>query len=307
MSSLQNSSLQRYHAHGLTFASALPIPELMPSQQEPHVTIRYGSTPDELTPSTRKSIFYQFQPQQSLLDLRKITGARFLIRNGNEIVVERFENAQDDLIRLFLLGSCMAILLTQRGLLPLHSSAILAPQGAMLFTGPSTVGKSTLAAAFLRRGYPVLADDISAVHYTPEGQPRVSPELLRLKLWTNSLNYFEVGTESLARIRPELEKYGYPLGEAVVTQPAALRTLYVLHQHNTPTIDIRPIQGFSKLTQVRVAIYRSEYLSSEPIQSLWFERLSKLAQAIQVRKVRFPHDFTRFTELVDHIEQDFQR
>ena len=64
-------------------------------------------------------------------------------------------------IRVFLLGSCLGALLHQRGVLALHASAIETDQGAVLFMGDSGMGKSTTLQAFIKRGYKMLADDIT--------------------------------------------------------------------------------------------------------------------------------------------------
>jgi hypothetical protein len=280
----------------------------MPSlqfQHEPDVTVRYGPVPDELPdPSTRR-ILFQLAPEQCLLDLRRVAGVRFHVRNGNEIVVDRAEGAADNTVRLFLLGSCMAALLVQRGLLPLHGSTVLTPQGAVLFTGPSTSGKSTLAAAFARRGYPVLADDLSTVHFPAGGRPTVTPELKRLKLWAHTLKHLDEEAGELEQIRPGLEKYGYPLGEAFASEPAPLHTLYVLHTHNFSGIEIAPVEGLKKFGVLKNAIYRGEHMSAAGIPGNGFKNLSRLAQAVRVREVRFPHDFSRLGELMDRIERRF--
>lgn len=47
----------------------------------------------------------------------------------------------------------------QAGILPLHAAAILSPDGGILVTGNKGAGKSTLAAAALAVGWPVLTDD----------------------------------------------------------------------------------------------------------------------------------------------------
>jgi hypothetical protein len=46
---------------------------------------------------------------------------------------------------------------------PFHGSAVLTSRGALLILGPSGSGKSSLAAEFEHRGYPLLADDTCAL------------------------------------------------------------------------------------------------------------------------------------------------
>ena len=116
-----------YRAFGLTIASELACPELMPSRGTPDVTIRYGDMPATLDDATAGGVLYQITPNRFLLDLKRIGGNRYLVRYGSEIIVERSVAAN---IRPFLFTSCMGALLYQRGALPLHGSAIKTPEGS---------------------------------------------------------------------------------------------------------------------------------------------------------------------------------
>ena len=58
--------------------------------------------------------------------------------------------------------SVLPLILPCWGLEPLHGSAVLAGDGAMIVLGPSGAGKSSLAAALECRGLPFITDDASA-------------------------------------------------------------------------------------------------------------------------------------------------
>ena len=64
-----------------------------------------------------------------------------------------------------------AALLQQRGVMTLHASAIETQAGAVLFAGPSGIGKSSLAAALVERGNTMLADDVTGVVLDAAGRP----------------------------------------------------------------------------------------------------------------------------------------
>jgi hypothetical protein len=147
-----------YTAFGLCFATEFPCPELSPGGGTPDVLIRYGVVPVTLRAAKQTGIGYQAATGQLLLNIDGV--ARFLIQDGKEIIVERAAEGDDDSLRLFLLSSALGALLQQRGILTLHSSAIEVEGGCVGFLGSSGVGKSTLAAALLQRGYRLLTDDI---------------------------------------------------------------------------------------------------------------------------------------------------
>ena len=102
---------------------------------------------------------------------------------------------------LFLMGSVMGALLHQRDYLPLHGSAIKTENGAALFLGTSSIGKSTIAAGFQKRGYPILADDLCAVAMDKDSRAIVLPGFPRLKLWADALKKLEVPAADLLRVR----------------------------------------------------------------------------------------------------------
>jgi hypothetical protein len=68
-----------------------------------------------------------------------------------------------------------------RGDVPLHAAAVELDAGAVLLAAPSAFGKTTLAAAFLRAGYRVLAEDLACLRLT--GEPRIfpGPAMLRVR------------------------------------------------------------------------------------------------------------------------------
>jgi len=68
------------------------------------------------------------------------------IAGGASIEVERHPECTEEALRLMLMGQGAAVVLHQRGALPLHGSAVLTDGGAVLLLGHSGVGKSTVNA-----------------------------------------------------------------------------------------------------------------------------------------------------------------
>ena len=77
----------------------------------------------------------------------------------SEIICVPFPGTQIDTIVHLLLDQVIPRILGQRGNLVFHASAVATKEGAIAFIGPSGQGKSTLAASFFQRGFPLIADD----------------------------------------------------------------------------------------------------------------------------------------------------
>ena len=227
-----------YTAYGLQIASELPLPELLPSPAtHPEVHIRYGSVPTALDNPVVQGVVFQAQPGQLLLTLEGI--ANYLISDGDTITIEPAPHSQAEDIRLFLLGSSFGALLHQRGVLPLHGSAIETQYGAVVFVAHSGVGKSTLAAAFYQRGYRVLTDDICVITMDT-GKPVAHPAFPRIHLWEDVLDRLEQELPRLL-VRAKLEKYGVPLEAQFAVQPLPLYAVYELAVGGIPSVTIQPL------------------------------------------------------------------
>jgi len=79
-----------------------------------------------------------------------------------------------------LLGTCIRL----RGVVLLHSGAVVVDAGAVLLMGAPGAGKSTTTAALMKRGHPVLTEDIAALDPRDEGV-WVQPGPRRIRLLTD--------------------------------------------------------------------------------------------------------------------------
>jgi len=185
-----------YSAYGFQIASDIPHPGFVPKPgcaETADVVISFGDLSplwSELVPSGDRGVA---KDQFVMFQIPEI--ATYLITDGNRITVSPMEGATPVQIRLYLDGYCMSVILIQRGILPLHGSAVVIDGKAYAIIGRSGAGKSTLAKAFLDQGYSFLCDDIIPVTFLEEGgEIVVSPAFPEQKLWQESLEGF--GMES---------------------------------------------------------------------------------------------------------------
>ena len=208
-----------YWVFGLQVTSELSLPELYAGAEPADVVIRRGPVPDDLPDAQAHGVLYQAAPGVFRLKVNGI--ARYLVTDGREIVVQADADADASAVRVFLLGSAMGALLLQRGILPLHTSAIESAGRCVAFAGNSGRGKSTLAAAFHGRGYRVLADDVLAVRDGRGVPPMAYSGSRELKLWADALDLLEIEADGLRRARPQVEKSCLPTGAVRAARAAA--------------------------------------------------------------------------------------
>lgn len=248
-----------YALCGLKVASDLPLPDLAPwsgDDRPADIEIRLGDVPDRL----ENPIF-----EGPLLHVGGggvcryvIAGvAAYLVEDGRRITVQPFMAPDAPDIRVFLLGGVFGFLCHQRGLLPLHASCVEIDGRAVAFAGPSGIGKSTLAAAFLRRGYRVPADDVTVVDVTAPGGPLVLPSFPRLKLWRDAMDGLGLSSDGLERSRAQLEKFNLPARSLFRTEPLPLAAVHHLGVVNdSDRAGLEPLRGVARVEALTQAIYR---------------------------------------------------
>jgi hypothetical protein len=136
----RSGRLQFYRLSGLAVGSEIALPGMIaaPPEHFPQVTIRRGEVPANLPGAAASGPTWQIAGREFLLRVPDI--ARFLLRDGNEIVVAPEAPAREADLPIFILGTAFGILMHQRERIVLHASAVRVGGRAVLFCGPSGTG-----------------------------------------------------------------------------------------------------------------------------------------------------------------------
>ncbi|MEM7031689.1 MAG: hypothetical protein AAF629_19195 [Chloroflexota bacterium] len=293
-----------YQVFGLTLASVIELPELMPASASPDVRIIYGQVPLTLENATVETEMYQIRGDQWLLHLENDAGIRVLVHQGRTITIEQVDFRHPDIVRLYLLGWCMGAMLTQRHHITLHGNAVVTPQGAIVIAGDSGAGKSSLTAEFYKRGYPILTDDVCAVRWQPDQAPLIQPGIPRLKLWAEVLDHFQEDVRLFKPVHPTSAKYHYSVKDAYSRTGQPFLALYVLNPTTTPNIRFRAIEGVKKVEQVSQQLYKLQVRHGQRNWPGFFQSLAALARQIRVCQIERPLDNIVCSQMADLIEAD---
>lgn len=263
-------SAYSYRVYGLVVVSDIELPELAACAHDglADLRIRLGQVPAHLDEVLHQSPWYEANTRACLIVIDGL--CRLHIRDGCEITVDlltqsdgRPGRAAD--VRLYLLGSAMGAALHQRGLLPLHVSAVRAPGGIWAFTGPSGAGKSTLSATLhLKYGLPLVSDDVSVLRLDGP-QPLVFPGPRKLKLWQDAADHLRCDPDALVQDLSGTTKYQLYLGDGEACRdPEPLRALVLLEPCPEPVAPcLERLTGGSAFEVCMAAVYR-------PIMADWY-------------------------------------
>lgn len=190
--------------------------------------------------------------------------ARYLIRGGKSVDVAVATGADRAAARLFLLGSARGAVIHQRGELALNATTLVAPNWkGVAICSPSAIGKSTVAAALCRRGWLLVADDITRVSWN--GTMAIAwPSNDRLKLWRDACELNGENADALERVREGLEKYFLPVRAAAT--PAAL--------HLAVRLKVAPYLDSAEIAAGDLA----HLLSESTFRPLWIDALGEQAR-----------------------------
>lgn len=216
--------------------------------------------------------------------------------------MEPVKNVQPEEVRLFLLGTVISALLHQNGILPIHGSAITTSKGAVIFSGKSAAGKSTLAAAFELKGYPIITDDVAVCVPNGDNEFMVHPGIPALKLWKDVLDHFEYESD-LQKVRPQLQKYRKPILEKFEPDPIPIYAIIVLHSKNSEGFMIEKISGAKKFELINDNTFRVKFLDGLGKRLNHFSLATNLANHVEVYNIGRPSAPLLVNELADFIEE----
>ena len=177
--------MREYVAYGLRIRSALPLPfpAWNGSRGAARVEVHLGTTPASLPAGAEKRPGWQGMPGRFLMTDK---AARYLVADGCRVVVEPLGGSKAD-VHALLVGPVMAAVLQQRGVTTLHASAVATTAGAVVFLGNRGAGKSSLACALMKLGYPMMADDVTGI-FAEEGRVWAVPGYPRMRLLGDCLH-----------------------------------------------------------------------------------------------------------------------
>ena len=215
-----------YGLFGLRFRSEVAIPELRgcaPDPASPVVLIRRLRLPATSEGGRALGGRAILTKGEAMLVVPSV--ARFRVTGGHEIAVDIDEGASQATVNYHLLGLVMGVLFLQRGLVPVHASAIVVDGACVAFVGTRGAGKSTLAAHLHRCGYMLACDDACVVDLGRHGRPIVWLGLPRLKLRHDALAALGHSVAD-ARSIDDVEKYYLETRVGERAKPLPLGRIY---------------------------------------------------------------------------------
>ncbi len=284
---MQNEScLYHYWAFGLRIDSEIELPEMFASDQgSADVTIHHGTVPEHPEPDGENIQVFRAAADEVLLYVNGI--AYYYLTAGDSIIVQPCADVEASRVRFYLM-EIIGLLLIQRRILLIHGSTVVVNGQAYIFTGASGAGKSTIAAALRKQGYPLLADDISALARDADGIFRVRPGYRIQKLGQASTDMLGIRTDGYARVPDERQKYVVIEESGFWHQPVPVAAVFELGLAPGEEVSAAALTGTEKLGALLRNTYLANYIERLGWKRGHFEQCAQLAKQVAVYRLRRP-------------------
>lgn len=197
-------------------------------------------------------------------------------------------------IRHLLIDQVVPLVLSARGYLIVHGSAVCGPAGGVLLAGESGAGKSTLAVSLTRAGWKLLSDDLVRVQISSRGA-RAIAAYAGARLWPDVLSL--APAPRLVRLAHYTDKRRLPLGAFTGRMAAScgLRRVYVLSGEEDAVMmqTLHPRAALMELLQQATRLETD----SAAAERQRLEDLSALCETVPVRQLFYPRDLHKLEEV----------
>jgi hypothetical protein len=292
-----------YKFGGLRIGSAFPLVGLQVCRNATRcdVVIRCAHIPEGVASATAKFLNGQYSGREVLLDYPAV--GRFLLRGGEEILMDLAASSNEDEVRDYLLGAVFGALCHQRGVTPLHASAIDVADGCVAFVGASGAGKSTLVAALAQRGHEVISDDECFLQLGTNGDVQAWPGISRIWLWDDSRTALGFDGPVVERELRGYKKYLAPVrSPRNPTQSRPLHRVYQLHRVPNGVAKVTRLRGADAVEVLMQNVYPPSLAHHQGYQSHVFLVCAAAARDVPVFRLDRPWNFAAFDQGIELLE-----
>jgi hypothetical protein len=277
-----------YELFGFTFAVAQEVPGLPEAPgKEGALRIRFGPVPQAIARPEYQSEFSQASATEYLFTCPD--GLRLYL-NGGGIVVERQQEPGGTpfWVQIFSIGASIAGF--RNGQIPLHASALEACGGCIALAGQSGLGKSTLLAALVQRGFALYADDLCLIRPATAGPPLVGAGLREIRLWDDAVQALGWNGDDRAEPIRGTSKTIYRLA-ATGASLLPLKRIYVLQYSDDATPEgISRIAGVAAIQALIGCLRLRPGMLSVGARQKTFESLAAIGSAVEFYRFVRPRD-----------------
>lgn len=222
----------------------------------------------------------------------------FFITNGNHILIDLLSKdvSMQDLCS-YMTGSGFALLLVQKGLIPIHGSTINIYEKTVIITGRSGSGKSSTVFELMNQGGLFLSDDVSPLSVV-ENKIIALPAFPQQKICHDIIERYHLDEKSLIYIDEFRDKYARKVNiNQYVSEPRQLDYIIELIPYPEQTVLLQEVRGVAKLQMLTNNLYRGLIYEKMGITIKRMDDMIQIASEIKMYQLFRPVDEQSFDEV----------
>ncbi|WP_283688989.1 ATP-binding cassette domain-containing protein [Clostridium perfringens] len=293
-----------YKVYGLIVESDIEIPELLSidkNEKKVDVKIKKDIIPKNIIEKIPSYSWFKYDINSMVFTVKGI--GSFYIYDGNNIIVQPSENADNQGIKTFILGTSFGMILLQRNKIAIHGGCVLIGENAIILTGQSGAGKSTLTNAFRHYEFPFMADDVcSTVEFQDE--IFIEPAYPQQKICKDAMKKMGYNISNFKLIDEEREKYIIPTHESFVKEKRKLKAIFEIEPYDGEEVKIEEVSGGEKMKIILRNIYRIEVIVHHGIPPAYFKKVINIAKNTLVFRIKRPKDQFSVDQQINLIKKE---
>lgn len=300
----KNLSTFYYQVYGLNIESDIEIKEFIKKEcleNEEVVRIVLEDVPEEIQQEINQGKGIGFTEEYIWLSIKNT--AIYVMYNGKKIGVYPFEGANEQLLRIYIMCSCLGFIMLQRGHVAIHGSGIEIGSNAVIVTGDRGAGKTTLATALREKGYKILADDVVGIKF--EDSPMACWGFPYQKLCEDAMERMGYQKEQYESFTGDKKtKYMVGIHRAFLEELRPMQAIIEICKGAVEEVTLEEIRGTEKLYYIIKNIYRGEYIKRlSKLDPIYMKRCLVLAKNIKFYRMTRPEEGFSVEEQIKQINQ----
>lgn len=295
--------MNTYFLCGLKVASNLHFPELEPwdgdANRPSDLEFGVGTVSTLLNPDYETQYVQANGRSTYIRDLPMV--GRLLVADGRRVIIEPKEGIDETRVRTNIIGTLQAVLWHQRGLLPLHASAVMIGERAVLIAGQSGDGKSVLAAALAQLGLALLCDDLAVIDARAE-PARLLPGYQRVRLWQDACVALKVGDRAQGAAHTSGQKFILGSQGVPLQSPVEISDILVLEGPRANEFKLESMSVVPALKALFSVVHMHDAATAlGRQQQVTFSINALISQDIRIQRLTMPDGLDRVRGAADAI------
>ena len=292
-----------YRVYGVNIESKIEIPEfeVIDSNSDIDVKLSFGVVKEEIIDLITQGHRAKYEKQDMWFYIEDV--AIFHIYNGDTVVIEPMGDKNNKMIKLYIMGSVMGMILLQRNMVAIHGGGIVIDGKGCIFTGQKGAGKSTITTALRKKGYKFIADDVCSINIGETNT--INYGFGYQKLCEDAMEKLGYNLDEFEPFRGDLNvnKYIVPAFDEFTKEELPLEAVFELVVGDVDEVVIEEVLGANKVNKLIENVFRIEMLRySGGIEPVYFKKCLDIVKSTKIYKITRPKDVFSVDKQISLVE-----